>query len=249
MKKRFLAFVLLLPLTVLGQKMSDVDSAWDGRNGLSGPSSTNLFVVCRELTRKQPDNPDAWWKYSRALNYYGMYFVTDNARMKVVFQKAKEAALTATMLAPDGLDGRLWLAVSLGNWGQANGVLNSLMVVPDIEQNMNEVLTRDPGRSQATAYTVLGRLYFKTPPRPLSVGDDTKAESYMKQAIEMVPARIKNYLYLAEMYYDWKHYDEALKTVETGERLPPRTDYALEDRFDLKELKALKQKLLARMKK
>jgi tetratricopeptide (TPR) repeat protein len=123
------------------------------------------------------------------------------------------------------------------------------MAVPDIERNMNEVLTRDPGRDQAAAYTVLGRLYFRAPPRPLSVGDDAKAESYVKKGIELVPFKVKNYLYLAEMYVDWKRYDEALRTIETAERLQPRPAFSLEDRFDQKELKALKDRLLARMKK
>ena len=249
MNKCSFALILLLPFAAFGQGTSPVDRAWDARNSLSGPSATNLFVVCRDLTLKQPDNPDSWWKYSRALNYYGMFLVSDNSVKKTVFQKAKEASLNATLLAPDGLDGRLWLAVSLWNWTQANGLVNSLMTVPDIERNMNEVLTKDPGRDQAAAYTVLGRLYFKAPPRPLSVGDSSKAESYLKKSVELVPGRVRNYLYLAEMYYDSKRFDEALKTVETGERLAPRSGYLLEDRFDQKELGILKEKLLARMKK
>jgi len=249
MNRFILAVLLLVPVMLLGQKTPSLDRVWDERNNLSGPSATNLYVVYRDLTQRKSDDADAWWKYSRALNFYAMYLVSDKGIQKVFFQKAKEAAMNATMLAPDGLDGRLWLAVSLGNWGQANGVLNSLMAVPDIEQNMNEVLTRDPGRDNAVAYTVLGRLYFKAPGPPLSVGDDKKAESYMKKAIELVPGKIKNYLYLAEMYVDWKRYDEALKVIEKGESLPLRPEFSLEDRFDQKELKIVKDKLLARMKK
>ena len=249
MNKAVVFGVLLFPVLLLGQKMSGVDRAWEDRNSLSGPSATNIFVVCREASQKQSGSAELWWKYSRALNFYAMYLVSDNAVKKALFLKAKEAALNATMLDPDGLDGRIWLAVSLGNWGQANGVLNSLMAVPDIERNMNEVLTKDPGRDSAVAYTVLGRLYFKAPGRPLSVGDDVKAESYVKKAIDLVPDKVKNYLYLAEMYFDWKRYDDALLIVERGERLPPRPGYGLEDRFDQKELKNLKEKLLARMKR
>ena len=37
-----------------------------------------------------------------------------------------------------------------------------------------------------------------------------------------VPDKVKNYLYLAHMYFEWKRYDEALKVIGKGERLPPR---------------------------
>jgi hypothetical protein len=77
--------------------------------------------------------------------------------------------------------------INLGEWGQANGVMQSLSKWPELRHNMESIETlglvalHDYG-----AYRVLGRGYFKIP--GLLGGDMAKAEKYLSTAVSKTPA-------------------------------------------------------------
>jgi tetratricopeptide (TPR) repeat protein len=246
MRKR-IALLLTLPVVfsgmILTAGMQDLDQSWQGRQNLKPENAGELTAGYEDMIAKEPQNYRLLWMYSRALNFCGMYLTSDNESKKKLFQKAKDVSLNATQLSPDSPEGHIWLAVSLGNWGEANGVLKSLSVVPDIERNMNEVLTKDPESEEAVAYRVLGRLYFKAPGPPLSVGNLDKSELYLKKACDIAPANKKNYYYLADVLVRKNRKPEAIVIIDKALALPIRPEWKLDELADVKDLTELRSRI------
>lgn len=244
-----LVAVLCLSVTVRAGNMQEMDKAWQDRNTLTAASSTSLYSGYEGLLKVDPQNYQLLWMYSRALNFAGMYLVDAADQKKKIFQMAKDAALKATKISPDRVEGHIWLAVALGNWGEVNGVLKSLSLVPEIERNFNEVLTKDPNADEAVAYRALGRVYMKAPGAPLSVGDLAKSEQYLRKACELGPFNKKNYYYLAETLVKRKQNDKALEVIEKALAMPIRPGDALEEKSDIRQMKELQEKIKSRTDK
>ncbi len=241
---RFFSLLSLLMGTVLfATTLKDADRLWEKRNGFSGETAKQVYLKYKEVVDANPQSYEAYWKYSRALNWYGMNMATDNKTKKEIFLKAKDAAMLSTQINPNGVEGHVWLGVNWGTWGEANGILNSLKAVPEIERNMNEVLTTNPDYDEAIAYRVLGRLYFKAPGAPLSIGDKEKSEQYLRRAYQIAPLNKKNALYLAEILVAKKNNKEALQVLDEALSKPVRPSNRIEEDADLKEMKALKARI------
>jgi tetratricopeptide (TPR) repeat protein len=245
----FFVSVFMASVSLTAATIQDAENLYAKRNTLTPENGESLIALYPDLLSKDPQNYKLLCLYSKALNFYGMYFAADDKVRKDCYQKARDAAQTATLLNPEDVEGHVWLATSLGNWGQINGVLNSLKVVPNIERNMNEVLTKDPLLYEAIAYRVLGRLYFMAPESPFSVGDREKAEKYLKKAIELAPANKKNYYYLADLYVSNKLYKEAMALMEKAESTPARPEFRVEDQQDLKDIAQLKARIAEKLPK
>lgn len=239
----YILFFSLLLATGLNAGIKEADQIWQQRNELLGENAKKVYLVYKQAVDESPQSYEAYWKYSRALNWYGMNIAKDSKQKKEIFLAARDAGLTATQLKPDGAEGRVWLAVNWGTWGEANGVLNSLKAVPEIERNMNEVLTKDPTYDEAIAYRVLGRLYFKAPGPPLSIGDKEKALQYLAKSYELAPQNKKNALYYAEALHALKKDKEALAILDLVLSKPTRATHKVEESVDTEDLRELKLRI------
>lgn len=245
--KKGIIFFLFLALSSYGATQS-YENIWAQRNNLTSNHAKQIYKIYPQLLKEDTQNYKLWWQYSRALNFYGMYFASSKEEKIEIYTKAKTAAENAVQVSPDGIDGHIWLGISLGNWGKSRGVLKSLRVVPGIVKNMQEVTTKAPSKDEAVAYRVLGRLFFMAPGRPLSVGNKEKSLEYLKKSIQLAPNNKKNYLYISQVYYAQKKYAVALEYVKKALNKPIRSEYKIEELHDIAKLKKMKQKILKRMK-
>jgi len=108
-------------------------------------------------------------------------------------------------------EGLYYRGTNLGQWGQANGVVQSLSKWPELRRTMETiqalglVATHDFG-----AFRVLGRGYFKIP--RLLGGDMGKATFYLKTAFEKTKAKINNVTQeFSRNGYNNNYYAEVLK--------------------------------------
>jgi len=245
--KKGIIFFLFLTLSVYGANQS-YEKIWVQRNNLTQNHAKKIYKVYQPLLKQDSQNYKLWWQYSRALNFYGMYFASSRQEKIKIYAKAKTAAENAVQISPDGIDGHVWLGITLGNWGRSRGVLKSLKVIPDVVKNMQEVITKAPSRNEAVAYRVMGTLYFRAPGSPLSIGNKEKSLEYFKKAIQLAPNNKKNYLYISQVYYSKKKYAVALDYVKKALNKPIRPKHKIEELHDIAKLKKMKQKIFNRMK-
>jgi len=61
---------------------------------------------------------------------------------------------------------------------------------------------------------VLGRIYFKAPAWPISVGDKKKSLQHLETAVRLAPENSTNHLYLAETWLAMGRKEEARTELE-----------------------------------
>lgn len=146
---------------------------------------------------------------------YGINDVTnvpaaDLARLKAL--PADELALVGEALYFRG--------TNLGQWGNANGVMESLGRWPELRSTMEVIVNLGVfGAHEYGAYRVLGRGYFKVP--GLFGGSNKQAEKYLSAAVKytLAPGQVfsmngYNNLYIAELYKDIGKEKEAKEILE-----------------------------------
>jgi hypothetical protein len=110
--------------------------------------------------------------------------------------------------------------INLGEWGQANGVMQSLSKWPELRHNMESIETLGlVGLHDYGAYRVLGRGYFKIP--GVLGGDMAKAEKYLSTAVaKTLAAGMKiskngnNNIYYADVLHSNGSDDKAIKLLQ-----------------------------------
>jgi hypothetical protein len=109
---------------------------------------------------------------------------------------------------------------NLGQWGNANGVMESLGRWPELRSTMEVIVNLGVfGAHEYGAYRVLGRGYFKVP--GLFGGSNKQAEKYLSAAVKftLAPGQVfsmngYNNLYIAELYKDIGKEKEAKEILE-----------------------------------
>lgn len=139
--------------------------------------------------------------------------------------KAKLSAADVATLA----EALYFRGINLGNWGQLNGVVQSLSKWPELRRGMESIETL--GLVQIHnygAYRILGRGYFKIP--SLLGGDMTKAEKYLSTAVSktLVPGTNFsrdgfNNIYYAELLHENGDDDTATAILNAFIKADPAT--------------------------
>ena len=97
----------------------------------------------------------------------------------------------------------------------------------------------------ASIYTSLGTLYFKVPGWPIGFGDDDKAETYLKKALQLNPNGIDPNYFHADFLYGKHHYREAILALEKAQAAPARALRPLADSGRREEIRILMDKIRA----
>jgi hypothetical protein len=129
--------------------------------------------------------------------------------------------------------------INLGQWGQANGVMQSLDKWPELRTTM-ELIVKIGAKSlhEYGAYRTLGRGYFKIP--ALLGGDVAKAQKYLSTAVNgsIAPGQVYstngyNNLFYADLLKDQGQDAQAKKLLQDFLKADPNTllpGYAAETR-------------------
>ena len=125
----------------------------------------------------------------------------------------------AVALRPDHPGGYHWLGAGIGMIGLTQGVLNSLMLVPQVRTAFEKSIAINPGWLHGSALAQLSRLYTMVPGFPLSIGNADKAEELARQAIKEDPNYVLQRLYLADILWMEGKNTAALKELDTLDNL------------------------------
>ena len=127
-----------------------------------------------------------------------------------------------TRLMPADPEGWLMRGLFLGAVAVSIGTLNALYFANNGKKFVEKGYILGNGLLKAFAAGLLGRLYFKLPPFPLSFGNPDKAAIFLKEAISLDPATIYYHVFLAELLAYQEKTDEALEILNAATKIKPR---------------------------
>jgi hypothetical protein len=138
----------------------------------------------------------------------------ENGDRRNYYEKGRDYAELLCLEHPLKVEGHYWLALILAGLAEMSRVRRALLLVPVIVNKL-EIATRLDGTyNQAAPHRTLGRLYFRAPPWPLSVGDLQKSVFHLRLAVKLAPENSTNYLYLAETLLEMGQTGKACRELE-----------------------------------
>jgi hypothetical protein len=133
------------------------------------------------------------------------------ADQKKYFDQGRDYAKRLCRKQPHRVAGHYWLALNLGGLA---GMEGNLRLVPAIVKEMKIAAALDAKYNQAGSHRVLGRVYFKAPPWPVSVGNLQKSLYHLRRAVKLAPTNSTNRLFLAETLLQLGKTGEACRQLE-----------------------------------
>jgi tetratricopeptide (TPR) repeat protein len=99
------------------------------------------------------------------------------------YDTGRQAAKRVAEADPRHVVARFWYATNTARWGQTNGVVRSLFLLPEVKREIGSILDIDAGF--APVYALAGNVYYEVP--GLLGGDLAKAEEMFRKGIELSP--------------------------------------------------------------
>jgi len=211
------------PGIVREQAVGHQPSAWEGFSlrpitGLEGAQQQisgckqNLPVRGEERTFRLS---------SLARLYFFLGEAGDGKARKPNYEQGCNYASLLVEEQPQRVEGYYWLALNLCGLASVSGAKAALSLLPRIIELLETSLHFDETYDQAGSHRVLGRIYYRAPGWPLSVGDVQKSLQHLSQSVTIAPQNSTNQLFLAEVLYSTgkaKEANRALEKVLNGTR-------------------------------
>ncbi|HEY3189989.1 MAG TPA: tetratricopeptide repeat protein [Solirubrobacteraceae bacterium] len=126
------------------------------------------------------------------------------------YDRGREIGRRAVELAPKSHDAHLWYAINTARWGETQGVLRSLFLLPTIREELTILLGLDP--RSVRAHTLAGNVLLEVP--GFAGGDRAKAEEHFKKALEVDPRFTNARVDLARVYIADARYADARRELQ-----------------------------------
>jgi len=150
------------------------------RKSLKNPSDVEKIIqrLWKSFESNGVERHGIWTLYYTAL----LWQVSDDPEKRKIAAKAGVELAKKLQEKTKKTDPIFWEASFLGFYALSAGVLNSLQYVPIYEGRLRWIAENDPSFFYGGAFLFLAKMYMKTPPFPVSVGDLKKAKEYIEKA-------------------------------------------------------------------
>jgi tetratricopeptide (TPR) repeat protein len=183
-------------------------------------------------TDEHVDNLDALaWTYSVIGGLPG----ASRGQRLAAYDRGRQVAKRGIELYPKHVGPHFWFAVNTARWGQTNGVVRSLFLLPTVKREMELVLQLDP--DFAPAYNLAGNVYYEVP--ELLGGDLARAEELFRTGLSKDPRDTGIRLGLGKTLVKRRRYGEARRELQAvlDEKTPRNpADWAVKDTKAAREL-------------
>jgi tetratricopeptide (TPR) repeat protein len=136
----------------------------------------------REAARAEP-GLEHLVALARACYLWGDVRATSRDQKLAAYDEGREAGRRAVELAPRSALAHLWYAINTARWGQANGIVRSLFLLPTVREEIRTVLELDP--KLPGAYALAGNVNYEVP--GLLGGDLDRAEEMFRRGLALDP--------------------------------------------------------------
>jgi tetratricopeptide (TPR) repeat protein len=107
---------------------------------------------------------------------------TDDQRL-AAYDRGRQVAKRVVELQPKHVEARFWYALNMARWGQTKGVIRSLFLLPQVQEEIQAILTLEP--TFTPVYALAGHVFYEVP--GLLGGDLKKAEAMFRTGLEQDP--------------------------------------------------------------
>ena len=223
MNKKLLVFLLLVSLVYPS-------------TGLAQSKEQQLNAtrkVLLEQLEETPRNVELLCELAEVHFYLGDWL--DQKQQLLAWEGGVGYAQRAVELNPQSPDAHYWIAALSGKIGNAQGILQSLLLVNTMFEHLEITLDLDP--NYAWAYFVLSHLYWELPPKPLGKGDRQQALNCARRAWELDLIEPEFSVHYAKLLVKQRQSDQARQVLEQALAYP-HTQWTIPLRSEAEELLA-----------
>jgi len=244
MVKRGIVFVLLLVAILWGQNADSlIDHAvylYETRH-LNAANLDNGYSILEGIVKNDAKNVRAFYELSKVCYLLGDRAKEKDAKLELYYN-GRDYGRKAVDLDDGSPDAHFWYMVNIGRVGQTKGVLNSLVLVPDVRKEIERVLEIDP--KHIGALDAQAMLYYELP--GLLGGNINKSIESLNKGIALDSNYALLYVDMGKACIKKKDYEKArwyLNRVLTIEAATYEADFVLDDKPDaLRLLEEIKDK-------
>ncbi|MCE2594522.1 tetratricopeptide repeat protein [Motilimonas cestriensis] len=157
------------------------------------------------------------------------YEVDEKEREKG-FETLVKQAEEALKAHPKSANLMIWNAIILSTYAGEKGGLGALSLVKQAKSLLERSLEIDDKALDGSAYTSLASLYYQVPGWPIGFGDDDKARSYFKKALQLNPNGIDSNFFYGDFLIQQKKKQEAKKVLQQALKAAPRPGREVADK-------------------
>jgi tetratricopeptide (TPR) repeat protein len=107
---------------------------------------------------------------------------TDEQKLNA-YDRGRQVAKRVIELEPSNVEARFWYALNTARWGQTQGMVRSLFLLPTVQEEIQVILKLDP--MFTPVYALAGHVLYEVP--GLLGGDLKKAEEMFRKGLEQDP--------------------------------------------------------------
>ena len=220
MIRSVLGFVCLLMATVAmhgtPSQQTTGQGVATGSVRVAGPDDPDWLYEHREDLNSATRAADLWaahaaadfdaaWKLSRVCFWLGTH-APQSAR-RAALNRGIDAGETAVRFMPGRPEGFFWMGANLGALAESSSLIQGVTYLGRIKNAFEHAIMIAPGWQRGSAEAALGRWYLKVP--RLLGGSRTRAEAYLRRALQYDPDSLMALLYLADVVTADGRVDEA----------------------------------------
>ncbi len=185
----------------------------------------NIINLLNKQITKHPQDIELY--ILRNSYVYILWDISPLQMKKSISKEGLRYAEETIKMFPNNPDGWIRKSIFLGTYAITVGVLNVLYLAKDIKNAALKAYQLNKRYYYAMPCQILGRIYFKLPPFPVSYGDPDKAAKYLYEAFKFAPNFAHIYMYLAELEASRGNIKLAEEFLDKIPQLHPKTWYEL----------------------
>jgi tetratricopeptide (TPR) repeat protein len=133
----------------------------------------------------------------------------------------------------------IWKGIVLSSQAGASGGLGGLKLAKQAREVFEQAIAIDPAALEGSALTSLATLYHEVPGWPIGFGDEEKAQTLFKQALEIAPDSMDNNYFYGRYLLDQGENKKGLEALQHALQAPARELRPRADRGRRQEIQSL----------
>ncbi len=208
-----LAFVVLQPRPALAGEQEVIDQADALYKQRSSSTKSNEAVeLLRTGAADHPDSYGIHWRLARA-TWWVCDGTTSESTKKSLGKEGWDAGARAMELEPNGIEGRYWMVLALGEYSKGISILKAIGQGMDgkFSSNLDWVLSQDEGYDEGGALRAKSRYHFSLPRFMRSF---PKALEKLERSDALVPNHPRTLYFMAETHHALGDDEAARKALD-----------------------------------
>jgi tetratricopeptide (TPR) repeat protein len=192
------------------------------------------YDILLDIVESEPQNLRAHYEMSKVSFLLGDVATEKKDKLKL-FEEGRDYGKEAMKIDDNSAWAHFWYMVNVGRIGQTKGILNSLILVPVVEKEINKTLKLDPEHTGALDAKAM--LFYELP--GLLGGNLNKSIEALNEGIALDSNYTLLYVDMGKVYIKKKDYEKArwyLKKAVDIQNPTYEADHVLDDKPEALEL-------------